>query len=104
MIKNLVPNKENGHDMISIRMKDVCKASICKPLESSFRSCLEKGKFPIKRKKYETNVELMWFPYIKKEINKIQKTIAQYLCFLLLGKYLKEYCIITCMNSLQKKA
>ena len=100
MIKNLVPNKEHGHDMISIRMEDVCKASICKPLESSFRSCLENGKFPIKRKKYETNV----VPVHKKEINKIQKTIAQYLCFLLLGKYLKEYCIITCMNSLQKKA
>ena len=83
-------------------IKKVSNASICKPPEISFRSCLENGKFPNKRKKCGTNVELMCFPHTKKKINKIQKTTVQYLCFLLLEKYLKEYCITTCMNSVQK--
>ena len=46
LIKNLDPNKAHGHDMISIRMIKICDASICKPLELIFRSCLENGKFP----------------------------------------------------------
>ena len=37
---------------------------------------------------------LMWFQYTKKEINKTWKTTFQYLCFLSLEKYLKEYCKI----------
>ena len=85
-------------------MKDVCKASIGKPLESSFSSCLENGKFPIKRKKYETNVELMWFPYIKKEINKIRKNYCPTSLLSVAWKIFERICIITCMNSLQKKA
>ena len=95
LIKNYNPNKAHGHDMISIRIIKICDASICKPLEVIFRSCLENGKFPTEKK-------LMWFQHTKKEISKAWKTNVQYLCFLLLEKYLKEYWIITCMNSLQK--
>ena len=46
IIKNLDPNKAHGHDMISIRMIKICDASIYKPIEIIFRSCLENGKFP----------------------------------------------------------
>ena len=88
IIKTLVPNKAHGEDMISIRMIKICDASICKALELIFRSCFENGKFPTELKK------LMWFQHTKKEISKTRKTT-----FLLLEKYLKEYCIITCMNS-----
>ena len=37
--------------MISIWMIKICDASICKPLELIFRSCLENGKFPTEWKK-----------------------------------------------------
>ena len=37
--------------MISIRMIKISDASICKPLELIFRSCLENGKFPTEWKK-----------------------------------------------------
>ena len=37
--------------MISIRIIKICDASICKPLELIFRSCLENGAFPAIRKK-----------------------------------------------------
>ena len=37
--------------MIGIWMIKICDASICKPLELIFRSCLENGKFPIEWKK-----------------------------------------------------
>ena len=73
-------------------MIKICDASICKPLELTFRSCLENEKFPTEWKK--ANV----VPAHKKG----DKTTVQYLCFLLLEEYLKEYCIMTCMNSLQK--
>ena len=51
MIRNVDPNKTHGHDMISIRMMKLCDASLCKPLELIFKSCLEKGKFPLEWKK-----------------------------------------------------
>ena len=37
--------------MVSIRIIKICDASICKPLELIFRSCLENGKFPTEWKK-----------------------------------------------------
>ena len=37
--------------MVSIRMIKNCDASICKPLELIFRSCLENGKFQTEWKK-----------------------------------------------------
>ena len=37
--------------MISIRIIKIYDASICKPLESIFRSFLENGEFPTPRKK-----------------------------------------------------
>ena len=51
IIKNLDLNKAHGHDMISIWMIKICDASICKPLELIFRSCLENGKCPTEWKK-----------------------------------------------------
>ena len=63
LIKNYNPNKAHGHDMISIRIIKICDASICKPLEVIFRSCLENGNFPTEKK-------LMWFQHTKKEISK----------------------------------
>ena len=92
IVKNFGPNKTHGHDMISIQMIKNCDASTCKPLELIFWSCLDNGKFPSEWKK------LTWFQHPKKEINKTWKTTVQYLCFRLLEKYLKEYCIITCSS------
>ena len=37
--------------MVSIRMIKICDASICKPLELIFKTCLENGKFPTEQKK-----------------------------------------------------
>ena len=51
IIKKLDPNEAHGHDIISIRMIKICYASICKPLELIFRSCLEDRKFPTEWKK-----------------------------------------------------
>ena len=45
IIRNLNPNKDHSHDMISIRMLKICDGSISKPLGIIFRSCLENGKF-----------------------------------------------------------
>ena len=46
--KNL---KTHGHDMISIQVVKLSDASLCKPLELIFKSCLESGKFPLEWKK-----------------------------------------------------
>ena len=51
IIKNLDSNKSLGHNTISIRMLKICGASICKPLEIIFRSCLNHDKFPEEWKK-----------------------------------------------------
>ena len=96
IIKNFGPSKAHGHDMISIWMIKICDASICKPLELIFRSCLENGKFPTERKRANVN------PPHKKGDKQNLKNYCQYICFLLLEKYLKEYYITTCVNSLQK--
>ena len=51
IIRDLDPNKADGHDMISIRTLKICGESISKPLEIIFKSCIEKGQFPNKWKK-----------------------------------------------------
>ena len=51
IIKNFDPNKAHGHDIISTWMVKLCDASLCKPLELLFKSCLENGKFPLEWKK-----------------------------------------------------
>ena len=51
IIRDLDPNNVHGHDMISISMLKICCASISKPLEIIFKSCIEKGQFPNERKK-----------------------------------------------------
>ena len=51
IIKNLDRYKAHGHDMISIRMMKLSDASLCKPLELIFKSCLESGNFLFEWKK-----------------------------------------------------
>ena len=51
IIKNLNLNKAHGFDMISIRISKICGDSILKPLELTFKSWLESGKFSIEWKK-----------------------------------------------------
>ena len=51
IIWNLDSNKAHGHDMISIRMVEICDDSICKPSKLIFQSCLISGKFPSEWKK-----------------------------------------------------
>ena len=51
IIQNLDSEKAHGHDRISIRMLKICGPSICKPLEIIFKSCLERGVFPLEWKK-----------------------------------------------------
>ena len=45
-IKNLYPNKPNGHDMLIARMQKLRVDSIYKSLKLLFKSCLETGQFP----------------------------------------------------------
>ena len=93
MNKNLDPNKAYCHDMISIWMAKTYDTSICKLLELIFLSCLEYGKFLTEWKK--ANV----VPAHKKGD---KQNLKNYLCFLLLEKYLKEYCKVTCIIFLKK--
>ena len=51
LIKDLVPNKGHGHDMISICMFKPCGKSICKPLDLIYQSCIKQGKFSTEWKK-----------------------------------------------------
>ena len=51
IIQNLDPNKDHGHDNISIRMLKICGSSIYKPLEMIFKQCIETGVFPSEWKK-----------------------------------------------------
>ena len=50
-MKNLDSNKAHDHDMTSIRLVKLCDASLCKPFELIFKSCLGSGKFPLEWKK-----------------------------------------------------
>ena len=51
IISRLDPNKAHGHDMLSIRMIELCGNSICKPLSIIFKDCLSEGKIPHEWKK-----------------------------------------------------
>ena len=46
IIQNLDPNKDYGHDNISIRILKICVSSIYKPLEMIFKQCTDTGVFP----------------------------------------------------------
>ena len=73
--------------MLNIRITIICDGSICKLI---FRSCLENGKLPTEWK--IANV----VSARKKGDKQNLKNYRQYLYFLLLEKYLKEFCVITC--------
>ena len=45
IIKNLLPNKAHGHDMMSMQMRKLCGDSVLPSLELMFKSCLESGTF-----------------------------------------------------------
>ena len=45
IINNLEPNKAQGHDVLSIRMTELCENSICKQLSINLSYCLKEGKF-----------------------------------------------------------
>ena len=51
IIKNLNLNKAHGYDMISIRMLKICGDLNLKPLELTFKSCIDSGRFPTEWKK-----------------------------------------------------
>ena len=50
-MSGLNPNKSHGHDMISIRMLEMCVKSIHKSLEYIFLASLNDECFPLKWKK-----------------------------------------------------
>ena len=64
IIRNLDPNKAHGHDMISIRMIEICDTSICRTLKLIFQSCLESGKFPTEWKEERWQANLKNLPTI----------------------------------------
>ena len=47
IIKCLDPNKDHGHDMMSMRMLTICGDSIYKALRIIFRDSLDQGTFPL---------------------------------------------------------
>ena len=51
IIQNLDPNKDHGHDKISIRMIKICGKLICKPLQLLFNQCIDTSSFPLEWKK-----------------------------------------------------
>ena len=51
IIKKLDPNKDHGHDMISIRMLKLCGNSVRKPPKIIFKNCTKEGIFPNEWKK-----------------------------------------------------
>ena len=96
IIRNLDPNKAPGHDMISIRMVKICDDCIRKPLKLIFQSCLESGKFPSELKK--ANV----VTFHKKGDKQTLKSYRPISLLQLLGKFLKGYYMIECLNFLLK--
>ena len=71
---------------------NICDASICKPLILIFGSCLEIAKFLTESGKTDV------VPAHKKEDKQNLKNYHPISLLPVAGKYLKEYCIITCMN------
>ena len=51
IIKCLDPNKDHGHDMMSMRMLTICGDSIYKALRIIFRDSLDQGTFLYAEKK-----------------------------------------------------
>ena len=51
ILKSLDPNKAHGHNKISIRMLQLCRNSVCKPLEFIFQQAMESGSFLSESKK-----------------------------------------------------
>ena len=83
MIQALDSEKAHCHDRISIQMVEICRLSICKPLDIIFKLCIESGLFPLEwekahaasvHKKWpnnlkQTNRRFHFFPYMKKYFN-----------------------------------
>ena len=67
IIGNLDPNKAHGHNIMSIRMLNICDKCICKPLGIIIRSCLQNGMFSSEWRK--ANV----VPVFKKNDKQVEK-------------------------------
>ena len=91
-IKNLDPNKSDGHDILSIRIFKLCGESIYKPLNLIFKFCLETDQFPSDWKK--ANV----VPVFKKGDKQLLKDFVQFLYSPSLVKFLKDYFIMISQN------
>ena len=51
LIQNFDPNKAHDHDMLSIRMLQLCGTCICKLLDLIFQYCIKHGEFATKWKR-----------------------------------------------------
>ena len=92
IIISLNLNKAHGHDNISIRMLKICGDTICKPLELIFfNQTLTNGVFLSEWKK------AIFSLVTKKATNKPLKITAQFLYFLLVGKFWKGSYLMKCL-------
>ena len=78
-------------------MLKICGSSIYKPLELILKQCIETGVFPSEWKK--DNIVRIH----KKGDKQTLKIIVQCLCYLFVEKFLKDYSLTKCLNSLLKK-
>ena len=85
IIRPLNINKAHGHDDISIRMIKICDKSLLKPLVVLFRDLIKSSCYPDILKK--SNI----IPVYKKMTSNWLKTTKQFLIYLFLVKYLKNY-------------
>ena len=92
IINKLDPNKAHGHDEISIHILNICRDSICRPLNIIFKTCLRTGKFPLKWKR--ANI----VPIHKKVISKLLKTTALFHFYRFVVKYLKNCFVMKCLT------
>ena len=82
IIRKNDPKKAYGHDMISIHLLKMSGDAIIEPLFKVFKNCLKCGIFPDDWKK--GNIA----PIFKKGDKQTSKTIAQYLFFQTVVKFL----------------
>ena len=94
IISRLDPHKAHGHDMSSIRMIKLFGNSICKPLSIIFKDCQVRVNSLMNGKK------LTLYPYIRKETNRVWKSIGQSLYSLFAAKTLSVSFITKCLPSL----
>ena len=93
LIRSLDSNKAHGWDGISAHMIKLCDSSIVEPLCIIFDKCLEAGIYPQSGKKQTLSL------FIRKEIDRVRKTIDQYRCCQFLGKSLRRLFLMLCTST-----